>query len=109
MKHPDTVSFLLSQSNDPSRANRYLGVTHMFQCVKTIRIVSGSDYITIKFFAGIQIMVVGIKTGILQFVGLFMGEHPQRTAYFHPHGAHTFYHVEYLVEVAVVTHLTPCC
>ena len=52
-------------------------------------------------------MVIGIQSGIFQFLRLTIGEHSERATDFKAHRVYAPHHVEYFVEIAVIADFAP--
>ena len=103
----DAVVIALAQTQDAAATDGDPGATDVLYGIDAVLVGAGGDDFRVVIFPGVQIVVVGGETGLLELLRLGRVEHPQGAADLHASGGDGADHFEHAVKFLTVANLPP--
>jgi len=91
----------LAHADDTTAAHVDPGITYRVERVESILVSTCRYDIAVELWGGVEVVVVIIKAGLLEFCGLLRSQHPQCHTAFHPEIPDRMNQRDHALEIAV--------
>ena len=93
LQHLQSIVHRLAQADDTARTQGHVGLANLLQGLQPIRIGAGGDDGLVELGRRIDVVVVGVKSGLFETLGLMLVEHAQSAANLHAKVGHSANHI----------------
>ncbi len=101
LQHGGAIPAALAQSEDAATADVDLLLADAGQGVQPILIGAGGDHLAIELRGGVQVVIVVVQPGLLEFSGLLVGQHAQGEAGLHAEVMHGADHLDDVIQIFI--------
>lgn len=98
-----------TQTQDTAGADVDARVADVRESLQTLVVGTGGDDGRVELARGVEVVVVGRETSLLQLLGLVLIDHAQRHTHFHAHVPDAGHHLLDVLETGLApAHVSPC-